>query len=357
MKKTLPFFTAIFFALLLLFTTPSITFAQQAAGIGISPATVDNNADPGQRIESVIYITNRSDSEQTYYIVARDIVGVRDGNTPIYKQDNQEVTELDMSTWVELPEEPYVLAPQQEIEVPIVINVPDFATPGDHFAGVFASVQPPKLRQTGAGVGYDVASIFTVKISGDRVIDAHIREFSTEKIVHSATNVNFSIRIQNSGTDLVEPHGPIEVLNMFGRQSAVINFNDNMSGVFPGVIRDYTISWNDKNPGLGRYQARISLTYETAEGNRSMTAVTSFWILPMNIIGPALGVLVVLLLISYAGVKLYIRRALREVSGGRRLVGRSRRRRSKQVSALMLVSVVLLAVTSLFLIILLVFLA
>jgi hypothetical protein len=240
----------------------------------------------------------------------------------------------------------------ETFSVPVVINVPDNATPGDHFAGVFVSRQPPKLREIGAGVGFDVASIVIAKISGDRIIDAQIREFSTEKIIHGTTDVNFSVRVQNSGSDIARPYGPLEVFNMFGRRVASLTFNESLGGVFPGTVRDFVLNWSDQNPGFGRYQALIALTYETELGNRSINSSVSFWILPLHIILPAVGVLAVLLIASYVAVKLYIRRAVQSVSSGRGTLVR-RRQRSKQVSALMLVSIVLLSVTALFMLILL----
>ncbi len=335
-----------------LFVSPLLVFAQDSSGVSLNPATIQEPADPGSRIESQIEVTNLSSSEQVYYIAARDIVGVRDGNTPIYADGEQEKTGFEMSSWLELPTEPYTVAPGEKFLVPIIINVPETATPGDHFAGVFVSRQPPRLREIGAGVGFDVATIVIAKISGDRIIDAQIREFSTEKIIHGTTDVNFSVRIQNSGSDIARPYGPLEVYNMFGRRVTSLTFNESLGGVFPGTVRDFVLSWSDKNPGFGRYQAMIALAYETELGNRTINSSVSFWILPLNIILPALGVLFVLLFISYIGVKMYVRRAVQSVSSGRGKLVR-RRQRNKQISALMLVSVVLLSVTALFLVILL----
>jgi UPF0716 family protein affecting phage T7 exclusion len=82
----------------------------------------------------------------------------------------------------------------------------------------------------------------------------------------------------------------------------------------------------------------------------TISSTASFWILPMNIILPALGVLAFLLLVVFISVKLYINKAIRGVGGTRRIV---RRRRNGGMSALLLVVVVMLAVTALFLIILL----
>lgn len=350
------FFRAILLVLFSILVVPHFVFAQSSAGISINRATIESAADPGDVINEEIEITNLSDKEQLYYIFARDIVGVRDGNAPEFANEGQELTGFELSTWLDLPSEPITVPAGGKKNLQFTIKVPDNATPGSHFGGVFVSVEPPKFREIGASVGYDVASIISIKISGDTTISAQIREFSTDKIIHGNTNVGFNVRIQNTGTVLVRPYGPLEVFNMFGRKVHTATFNETQGGVFPGTIRDFTQSWSDENPGFGRYQAVLALIYEADGGNRTIDATVSFWILPMKIIGPALIILAVLLLISYFAVRLYVRRAVQQVSGARRHLVR-RQRKSKQLSMLMLVSIVLLTVTALFLILLLILFA
>ena len=76
----------------------------------------------------------------------------------------------------------------------------------------------------------------------------------------------------------------------------------------------------------------------------------------MNIIGPALGVLAVLLLGTYISVRVYIKRKLSNygtAGGTRKLV----RRRQNNSSAFLLIFVVMMTVTALFLLVLLAFFA
>lgn len=342
----------IFLLFFIVFLSPQFAAAQSSAGVSIEPATIEEPADPGQTLSATLSLTNTTFAEQTFYLFTRDIVGVRDGNAPEFASGSQELTGFELSTWVVLPTDPYVLGPGESVRVPITIDVPENATPGSHFGGIFASVEAPRLREIGAGVGYEVASIITINISGDQVVNAQVREFSTDQLVHGSTNVDFTVRIQNTGTMLVRPYGPIKIYNMFGSEVKTLTVNDTAGGVFPGSVRDFHVSWRDENPGFGRYRAELAMTYEADAGQRSIDDTLTFWILPLNIILPALGVLAVILVVTYFGVKMYIRRALHEVTGGQRPLAR-RRRKKQRMSALLLVSVVLLAVTVLFLIVLL----
>jgi len=347
------FLLSLLFSLVIFFSHTSFFFAQGGAGIGIKPATIEDAAEPGERKEYSMGVTNLSNQEQVYYVFTRDIIGVENGGVPIYADENTELTGYELTQWVTLDIDEMVVQPGEEKQVEITIDVPEFATPGSHFGGVFISMDPPKLRSTGASVGYQVANIISIRVAGDAIVNAQIRQFSTGNYIYGKSEVDFHARIENKGTVLVRPIGPLEIHNMFGKRVALLTFNESKAAVFPGVTRDdFDITWEDEGPGFGRYQAILSLVYGDQGRQSTISSTVSFWILPMNIILPAIGVLAFVLLAVYISIKVYIRNKLSIIAGGSRRIVRNKRRNSG-VSALLLVTVVMLAVTALFLIILL----
>lgn len=138
---------------------------------------------------------------------------------------------------------------------------------------------------------------------------------------------------------------------MFGKRVALLSMNESQAGVFPFTKRVFNITWEDDGVGFGRYEATLSMVYGEQGRQASMSSTVSFWVLPMNIITPALIILAILLLAAYFGVRMYVRRTIATMSGGRRLV--RRRPRSGGTSTLLLVAIVMLGVTALFLIVLL----
>lgn len=344
--STLLIFTGLFLAM------TATAFAQDGAGIGMRPAVIENNGDPGESQSHVIGVTNLSSAKQTYYIFTRDITGVQSGGVPIFAEEDAEKTGYEMSDWISLGVTEVELEPGEEKEVSVAITIPDNATPGSHFAGVFASMEPPKMRSVGASVGYQVASIISIRVSGDVIENAEIRQFSTGDFIYGSPNVDFHARVENKGTVLVRPIGPLEVHNMFGKRVALLTFNESKAGVFPMSERPFDITWEDEGPGFGRYEAVLSLVYGEQGRQSTISSTVSFWILPMNIFLPSLGILAVLLLVTFISVKLYIRRKIRGATGASRRVVRQRQRNGG-MSALLLVIVVMLAVTALFLLILL----
>ena len=337
--------------LFLNFVLASTANAQTGAGVGLKPATIEEGMNPGEVRQFKVEVSNLSGADQKYYVYRRDIVGVKAGGTPVFADENSERTGFELSEWIKLSVEELSIAANQTATIDFTLSVPDNASPGSHFGGIFVSVEPPRLRSTGAAVAYEVANIISIRVAGEAVESAQIREFSTDQYVYGSTNVTFSARIENEGNVLVRPMGPLEINNMFGKKVASLTFNDVLAGVFPKTTREFTIDWKSDSAGFGRYEAILSPVYGD-EGRRStISSTVTFWILPMNIIGPSLIVLAVLLIVVYGGVKLYVRRTMAMMSTGstRRLV-RTRRRGEFPV---LLVIISMLAVTALFLIILL----
>jgi hypothetical protein len=336
------------------YTSSPLLHAQSksVAGIGLKPAVIEDNAAPGEEQKHTVSVTNLSSATQTYYLSLRDIIGVEDGGVPIFADEGQEKTGYELVEWVSLSVNELTIAPGEEKTVDVTIKVPDNATPGSHFGGVFVSMTPPRLRETGAAVGYEVANIISLRVDGDVVVNAQIRAFSTSNFIHSTPKVEFNARVENKGTVLIKPFGPIEIRNMFGTKVASLTLNESKAGIFPLTERPFTVVWENESGGFGRYEAVVSMLYGEQDRQSTISSTTSFWILPLKIILPALGALAFILAVTYISIKLYIRRTMRAVIGDSRRIIRSRRRQGG-TSAVLIALIVMLLVTALFLLVLL----
>lgn len=325
--------------------------AQSGAGVGLRPATVEETMEPGESRQFTVQVSNLSGADQTYYLNKRDITGVEVGGVPIFADENSERTGFELSEWIKLDVDKLDIPTDGTANISFTLNVPDNASPGSHFAGIFVSVEPPRLRSTGASVAYEVANIISIRVAGEAVESAQIRQFSTNKFIYGSTNIDFLIRIENEGNVLVRPMGPLEINNMFGKRAAMLTFNDALAGVFPKTTREFTITWEGEGTGFGRYEAVLSPVYGDLGRKSTMSSTVTFWILPMNIIIPSAIVLAVVLATIYIAVKLYVRRSMAVASAGstRRLV----RTRQRNEFPIMLVIVSMFGITALFVIVLL----
>lgn len=321
------------------------------AGIGIRPAVFEEQLDPGTVRSFTLDVTNREGQERELFLTARNISGVQGGGRPIFTDQDQELTGYELASWLEFSLPSVVIPAGETRSVEVTLRVPEDAPPGSHFGGINVTAQAPRLRESGAGISYGVTNIVTVLVDGDIDEQAIIRSLSTDKYLYGSTDVNFTARVENQGNVLIRPIGPLEIHNMFGSEVTTLTFNENQAGVFPGITRSFDLQWFDENPGLGKYRATLSLAYGSEGSSKTMTSTVSFWVLPLNIILPAAGALAVLLLVTYIAVRLYVRSAISQHTGGRRIKGARRPNNGMPLGLLLLV--VMLVVTALFLLILL----
>ncbi len=344
-------FVGIFISISLL---TNVAYAQLNAGITLIPATIEKAADPGAVISETLKVTNESDSEKEFYLFKRNITGVENGTVPVFSDSSSDQTGYEMTDWISVQSEPLKIGAHQSVEVPLVISVPSTATPGSHFGAIFVSAEPPKLREIGAGVGYEVASIITIRISGDIIDTASIRSLSTDKLLYGSKNVHFTAKIQNSGNILIRPHGSIEIKNMFGVKPEVLSVNEDLSGVFPGTMRDIEFDWNSDGLGFGRYEAVLALSYDGKDGQKTIDATQVFWVFPFKVMMIVLGVFVAIIVGGYIFTRYYINQAIVRAAGGRRITTQ-RYRKQVGISRFTFVIVVLMSVFLVFLLIMLMF--
>ncbi len=331
-------------------------YAQDNAGITLIPATIEKPANPGDVLNEVLVVTNESTEDKEYFIYKKDIKGVETGGVPIFAEEGTEKTGYEITEWIAIPTEPIKVPANSSFELPIVITVPDTATPGSHFGGIFISAEPPKLRETGAGVGYEVVSIISIRISGDVVDTARIRQFSTDKLLYSTKNVRFTAKIENQGNILIRPRGPMTITGMFGTKPETVLVNPSLAGVFPGTMRDIEIPWTGEGLGFGKYEAVVALVYEGGDGQKTIDATLVFWIFPVKIMLTILGVFVAIIVVGYVLTKYYINQAIMRAAGGRRIVPQ-KYRKQVGISRFAFVFVSLMAVVVLFLLVILIFFA
>lgn len=337
-------------------STPMLAHGQ-SAGLTMSPADIDpdQSLDPGSTSEYSVTVKNLNPTEETFYLSLKNISDVTPDGTPIFAEPNAEKTGMELADWISLQTTQITLPPGVSERVTFVLNVPQDATPGSHFGSLFFSVDPPEIESSGAAVGYRVGNIIHIRVTGETDESANIRQFSTDRYFNGSKNVQFSARIENTGNVLVRPSGPVEIKNMLGQKVDTFTFNETKNAVFPKKIREYTFTWTGEGTGFGRYEAILSPVYGYTGAKMTMSSTVTFWILPLNIILPALGILAVVLLTTFIFVRLYIRRTLAHLSQGQgRIV---RRRKQKGVSGTLLLVVVMLTVTAVFMIALLVLFA
>lgn len=346
-----------------IFNAAAQSGTENSAGVRISPAIVEERIDPGSTFSGMLNVTNLESATRTFYVLVRNIKSLGPDGQPVFAKEG-EPTGFELSDWVTAGTDSITLAAGEEGHISFAINVPTNASPGGHFGGIFLSAEPPKQRTTGAGVGYQVGTIMNLRIGGNIVEDAQIREFSTDKLLYSAAEVSFTVEVENQGNVLVRPRGPIDITDMFGKKVATIRINDDGAAVLPNARREFRATWEGDGLFFGRYQSLVGLVYGE-DGRKTISSAASFWILPLRIILPVGGGILLLILLVYSLMKWYLRRRIEDMYRHSRQLSRTSRMRGGMYTGrtrapmpkLAVVAIAVLSFTMIFLIIMFLFLA
>jgi len=326
-----------------LFATYAVANAQGLA-VKVQPSTVEQQLDPGAVAEGDLTITNQSDTEEVYKIETRNIVGMNDAGRPEFS-DIPSSDEMEAAAWI-LPTVKEATVPAgKSVTIPYRIMVPAQASPGSYFAAVWVTREAETTEESGAGVGFHVASLFNIRISGDAQEGLLIREFFTDKVLYGGATVAFTTRVENTGTVHQRPRGIISITDMLGNDVDQLAVNEQAGGVMPRQERIFEGVWSTDEFTLGKYRALLSMAYGE-QVSQTITREVTFWVLPGKEIGIVLGVIAGVVLLLMFAVRAYVRRALRRagVSSAERVKARTQsltRKMLKTVGMILVVVAVL----------------
>ncbi|MBU4217257.1 DUF916 domain-containing protein [Candidatus Parcubacteria bacterium] len=309
----------------LIFLQTDFVKAQNASevGIKISPVRVEELVEPGQVLQREIKVTNSSDIPKTLFAYLKDFRANEDdeSGTPRLIKPGTETGNF-VASWIEITDQGMDFKPGEEKTVSFVIRVPDNVGPGGYYGGVFFGSEAPKIdvnspdKGAGMSIAQQAGSLVLLQVKGEVDERADVREFNTNKDFYGTPfDVEFAIRIQNSGNIHIKPLGEIRIENMFGKEVKIIDVNNGGGNVLPNSKRKFTEHWKD-DFGFGKYTAKLGLSYGTSasnggQGKQSIYIEKDFWIIPWKIVGPVLISLIITLLIFFFIIKFYKDRAVR----------------------------------------------
>ncbi|MBD3940460.1 DUF916 domain-containing protein [Microbacterium sp. NEAU-LLC] len=134
---------------------------------------IEQTLDPGESAQEHLAVRNFSDHDVTFRLTAADGYFNENGRFNILPA-GQESTAA--GRWIQLPESVTVAAGETAV-VALMIRVPDDAEPGDHAAGVAASISSTGADDAGATVGVEsrvgfrVMTRVTGELSPSAVVD------------------------------------------------------------------------------------------------------------------------------------------------------------------------------------------
>lgn len=164
-------------------------------------SSVDLALDPGATATENLAVRNFSEQEVTFALTAADGYYTSNGRFNMLSASEQSV---DAGTWIGVEPTVTIAAGETRV-VPYTVTVPDNATPGDHAAGIAASVRTASADVGGAQVGVDSRVGFRVstRVSGElapaiEIVDVRA-EYSPPWSLFSPGRVSIAYTASNDG--------------------------------------------------------------------------------------------------------------------------------------------------------------
>lgn len=167
---------------------------------------------PGQRIDDHVAVTNLSKKALVLTAYATDAATTADGAFTLLPASR---AAGDAGRWIALPKKQYTVGPGKRLILPFRLTVPKGASPGDHAAGVIASVTERRADGSGQQVNVDrrVAARVYLRVIGPVVpavqITAVRTTFANPLVPFTRGSASVTYRIRNTGN--VRVGGPVTV--------------------------------------------------------------------------------------------------------------------------------------------------
>ncbi len=254
-------------------------------------------AAPGETIQTSVRVRNGSSAPMTVTSQAFDFIVDQNGSTPIPVQEEVS-NRWSLASWLVLAPSVNEIAPGEAATINIVIEVPEDALPGGHYAMIThqpatggavdeLAGQPAPASQLQQRVG----TLLYFMVDGPINEAAFIRNFQIPKFSEMGP-VPFSFEVDNQSDIHLNPQIGVEIYNLFGQKVETIEIES--KNVFPFIAREFEGEW-DRIWGFGPYQAKVVMSFGQ-QGQVAM-AVETFWLLPITIILAGLVVIFTLIVL------------------------------------------------------------
>jgi len=260
-------------------------------GITISPLTFDINVNPGETLTNYITLTNTDSFPLSLTISAQDFTAIGEQGGVLI--DEGIPPEISAKSWIIFDANSFVLGPAESKEVQFTLNVPLEAEPGGKYISVIASTGLTVNEGTAVGTAQKVGALLLIRVAGEVQEKLSVKSFDAPEFLEYGP-VPFRLRFENTGTVHVRPAGLLIIKNVRGKKVAEISLPQKR--VLPQTIRligeEQGLLW-DMRWGLGKYTADVTAVYGGI--NESLSASTSFWVIPWKVLASGLFILTALI--------------------------------------------------------------
>lgn len=267
---------------------------------------VEHAIDPGETLEDHLAVRNLGAEQVTFRLSAADGFYNANGRFDMLRSDQESVA---AGTWITLPES-VTVAPGATVVVPFSLTVPEDAEPGDHAAGITASVISGAHGEgTGVGVESRVGFKVMTQVTGELVPAFSVEGVQTDYLLSwnpfRPGDITTTFTVVNTGNTRLMVEGALDVA---GQTIAFPAEGERRSELLPGEERTYTLAIDDVWPLFG-FPADLTVApvvSSSAEGATAVAAATTasfVWAMPWPHLLVVLGVALLLIALLWNRIR------------------------------------------------------
>ena len=278
----------------------------------VAPAGSDDPSQPGNRpylsytaaagstVTDAVTIYNYGNVPQTFRLYAADAFNTEDGSFDVLPGDQPSV---DAGSWVKIPQENLTLPPGKQATIPISIDIPADASPGDHVAAILASSRAEGTGPDGKVIALDRRTGTRLYVRVDGPVEPKLTiegvsvsySPSLNPLGGSAT-VTYTVanrgNVRLGGTSSVTVGGPF---GLFGK----VGPTEELADLLPGESVTYTTTI-DGVPATVISSAEVNLDPSAIAGDEDTLADESQGALGLAIPWTVLALLAIIGLVVFA---------------------------------------------------------
>jgi len=247
-------------------------------------------AEPGETLADSMLVSNRGTAPLTLSIYAADGFTTESGQLDVLKADE---TSVGVGAWVRLDEPALVLDPQETVEVPFTLTVPDDTEPGDYAGALVTSLTSAGSggfsvdRRLGVRIYLQVAGTLTPSVTIDNA--QVVYDGTVNPVGRGTASVTFEVT--NTGNARLSASHHVSVSGPGGLLATAV-VTDELPELLPGESWTAQVLVDDVAPTFA-VTADINVSPTLPDGTEldSVAATSSTVAIPWTL----LGILVVLI--------------------------------------------------------------
>lgn len=259
---------------------------------------------PGEKKQVTVKYYNNSSTAVKVLSTAQDFVIGEDGATPqpvdVAEADNR----WSLKQWLTLVPNSQTVAAGATGTVNVVIEVPEDALPGGHYAMV---IHQPDLGKAQANqdakstsINQRVGTLLYVVVDGPLVEEAFIRDLKIPNFQEYGP-VPYQFKIDNDSDTHISPKLTFNVYNIWGKR--IFSEPIGSKNIFPKDSRSFDEGTWERIWGFGRYKGEVVAVYGSSSATK-MSAVF-FWLFPLKL-AMAIGLGILTLIGIFVSVRRHL---------------------------------------------------